>query len=527
MAQAFFDDIEKESVLTEQPIKKPFYLKPMYWLAFVLSLLWLWACVDYVMEVEWWSTRYRLSPAEFVGTVSSQLLPLALIWFVVAWVERRNQLEEESKTLRNYMNQLMYPTEEGAVYTKSLTNALRAQIKDFKVVFDQVAGQTKIVREEMKRWIKDLAIVIDHVDTKTIGAMKEMSAHVQGIIKSTEQANQSTQDITQTFTDRAQLLAATTERVGHTMENISAALKDNIAHIDSVTDGLKNAASQTVDILKTAEDTTVSFNQQMDRLESLLGRYENQTSQFNDRIFNNAEKILTVLKTQGSLLDQEVEKTLHKMSQAQNKVSDEAVRFSSVCEDSIARFDQLGTQLALQTDNLNQVLSETDARVHQLGTITVEEQTKKLFEVSSNAQKFIDQLKSDLTAASTDRFMKDARLILEHLSMFSIDIVHVFTPRAEEEQWKKYYAGDNGAFMRYLITALPKEKADGFKKLYQENSTLRVAVMRYMSEFDALAVKAKSNEKKDVLLPVLIGSDAGRLYMILKQVLGKSTKDGV
>ena len=123
--------------------------------------------------------------------------------------------------------------------------------------------------------------------------------------------------------------------------------------------------------------------------------------------------------------------------------------------------------------------------------------------------------------------MKDARLILEHLSTFSIDIVHVFTPKAEEEQWKKYYAGDNAAFMRYLITALPKEKADGFKKLYQENSTLRVAVMRYMSEFDALAVKAKTNEKKDVLLPVLIGSDAGRLYMILKQVLGKTTKDGV
>ena len=122
--------------------------------------------------------------------------------------------------------------------------------------------------------------------------------------------------------------------------------------------------------------------------------------------------------------------------------------------------------------------------------------------------------------------MKDARLILEHLSTFAIDIVHVFTPKAEEEQWKKYYAGDNGAFMRYLITALPKDKTESFKKLYHDNSTLRVAITRYMSEFDALAIKAKNNEKKDVLLPVLIGSDAGRLYMILKQILGKSKKGG-
>ena len=47
MAPAFFDDIEKES-LTEKIKKKPFYTKPIYWLAIVLSLLWLWASIDYM-----------------------------------------------------------------------------------------------------------------------------------------------------------------------------------------------------------------------------------------------------------------------------------------------------------------------------------------------------------------------------------------------------------------------------------------------------------------------------------------------
>ena len=165
--------------------------------------------------------------------------------------------------------------------------------------------------------------------------------------------------------------------------------------------------------------------------------------------------------------------------------------------------------------------------MRQLSTISIEEQTKKLLDVSEKADAFIQKLKTDLQSASTDQFMKDARLILEHLSTFSIDIVHVFTPKAEEEQWKKYYAGDNAAFMRYLINALPKDKTEAFKKIYHDNSTLRVAVTRYISEFDALALKAKNNEKKDVLLPVLIGSDAGRLYMILKQILGKNKKAGV
>ena len=233
------------------------------------------------------------------------------------------------------------------------------------------------------------------------------------------------------------------------------------------------------------------------------------------------------MKTQGALLDQEVDKTLHKMSTVSETVGEQTRQLQDASDAAITRVNDVGTQLGLQTDMLNQVLGETDERVRQLASVSVEEQTKKLMDVSQKADDFINRLKSELQSASTDRFMKDARLILEHLASFSIDIVHVFTPKAEEEQWKMYYAGDNAAFMRYLMTALPKDKSDAFKRLYQENPTLRVAVTRYMSEFDALAMKAKNNEKKDVLLPVLIGSDAGRLYMLLKQTLGKSTKGGV
>lgn len=526
MTQAFFEDIEikKED---KKIRKKEFYEKPIYWLAIILSSLWVWVAADYMVgNIEWWTTRYRLPPAEFIGTVCGQFLPLALIWFVVAWVDRRNQLEEETKTLRAYMNQLMYPTEEGAIYTQSLTNALRSQIKEFKVVFGQAAEQTKIVREEMKHWIKDLAIVIDHVDTKTVASMKELAHHVQVLAKSTEQANESTQSITQNLADRAGVLEVTSDKVARAMNSLSTVLNENINQIDHVTDGLKDAATHTQEVLSIADNTSALFNRQIDRMENLMGEYENQTSEHNERIFTNAEKILTVLKTQSALLDQEVEKTLHKMSIATQNVVEQSNMLSSLSDETVSHINEVGTQLNVQTDILNQVLTETDARVRQLSTVEIEEQTKRLLDVSEKTEAFVQKLKAELQSISADQFMKDARLILEHLSTFAIDIVHVFTPKAEEEQWKKYYAGDNAAFMRYLMTALPKDKTEAFKKLYHDNSTLRVAVTRYMSEFDVLALKAKNNEKKDVLLPVLIGSDAGRLYMILKQILGKSKKAG-
>lgn len=498
-----------------------FWKKPIYWGAVVLSLIWVWMAADYFHEVQWWQNRYRLAPAEFVGFVLSQFLPLALIWFVVTWVERRNQLRQETEVLREYMSQLLYPSEEGAVYTKSLTDALRTQIREFKKVFAQVAEQTENVRDDLKVWIKDLATVIDHVDTQTVGSIKEMARHVQVLVKSTERANESTKNVTEHLSERALVLQGTSEKVARLMGGVSGMLNENMTHIDHVTDTLLQATNKTKEIVESADETALHFQAHIDRLEGILGQYEIQTQEYNDRLFANAEKILTILKTQGALLDQEVEKTLHKLSTASAQTAEETQAVFQLSEQAIDHLGDVGAQFRAQADILNQALEVTDEKLHQLGTLGLEKQAKELIDVSKATDTFIKEIKADLQSIQTDQFMNDARLILEHLSTFSIDIVHVFTPKAEEEQWKKYYAGDNGAFMRYLITAIPKEKTDAFKAQYQENSTLRVAVTRYLSEFDALAQKAKKNEKKDVLLPVLIGSDAGRLYMILKQALGK------
>ncbi len=515
--------MRQQDTFDETALKKRFawYRKPIYWLGVLLSVLWLFLAADYFIGTGWWSSRYRLVPAEFMGLVLSQLVPLALIWFVVAWIERRDQLRQETQTLRRYMNQLMYPTEEGAVYTKSLTDALRAQIREFKKVFAEVADQTNGVRDDLKLWIKDLATVIDHVDTQTLASIKEMAHHVQVLAKSTQKANESTRGITEDLSERAMVLQATSEKVARTLGGVAGVLTENMKSIDRVTDTLKDAAQKTQQIVTAADGTAVHFQTHMDRLEGILSQYETQTQTYNDRLFANAEKILTILKTQGTLLDQEVEKTLHKLTGAAEQAAEHTQAVFQLSDQAIRHLGDVGAQFATQADLMGEALGSVDAKLHELGTLGLEKQAEKLMEVSRSTETYLKELKADLASTQTDQFMKDARLILEHLSLFSIDIVHVFTPKAEEEQWKKYYAGDNGAFMRYLMTALPKDKMDKFKALYQENNAVRVAVTRYLSEFDALAQKAKNNEKKDVLLPVLIGSDAGRLYMILKQALGK------
>ena len=513
MKEENFDEVVAKS--------RAFWKKPLYIGAIFLSGLWIWAAVDYFVSVQWWATRYRLAPAEFVGFVSSQILPLALIWFVVAWIDKRHQLERESRQLRAYMTQLFIPSEEGAQYTQTLTDALKEQVDQFRDVFERVADQTASVRDQMRQWIKDLAVVIDHVDTKTVKAMEDMAHHVQSLANSTEKANENTSTITQNLASRAELLQVTSDKVSRQMGTVAGILNENMAHIDHLSDEMLQITDKTRQIVDSMDSSAESFEKHIDKMDGLLIQYTQQTDTGNAKLFENAEKILTVLKTQGALLDQEVEKILHKVNNAQKSLTDQSAYLGEVANDASKQVAKVGSGLTAQAEILGRAVSDTEGALKELIAVGAKEEAARLLDVSKQTEKFVNGLKEELASIQTDQFMNDARLILEHLASFSIDIVHVFTPKAEEEQWKKYYAGDNAAFMRYLMTALPKEKMDEFKKLYQENPTLRVAVTRYMAEFDVLAVKAKNNEKKDVLLPVLIGSDAGRLYMILKQALSK------
>lgn len=515
------DVMEKHLLLRRQ-----WWRKPLYWIAIVLSFVWLYLAIDYFIYAGWWENRYHLSPAEFVGMISSQVLPFAMIWFVVAWVDRRNQLKQETEMLRNYMSQLLYPTEEGAVYTKTLTDALRAQIMEFKNVFSAMASQTNETREDLKQWVKDLALVLEQADNKTIGTAKELARHVSSLAKSTEKANEATLQITDSLQDRARILQGTSEKIAHIMGGISGELTENVSQIEHVTNSLADATEKTETMMHQAGKICDAFETHSSRLDNVFERYEEQTQEYNNRLFENAEKILTVLKTQGTYLDQEVEKSVHKLSVAQEKVAEQSQALFRLSDEAIHHLNDAGNQFVLQTEVMGQALKETEEKIQDLTRLGIHEEAEKLIETSKKAENYYKQLKTDIEDVQTDQFMKDARVILEHLSTFSMDIAHVFTPKAEEELWKKYYAGDNGAFMRYLITALPEKKTEKIKELFEQNPSCRIAMTRYMGEFDALAAKAKSSEKKSVLLPVLIGSDAGRLYMILKHIVGQKKKRG-
>ena len=494
----------------EKPSAPSFFQKKGAIFATLFSLIWLIFIVDYLISSGWWINRGTLSPAEFIGGTCGLMLPIVIAVLVAAYFDRSAQLTYESQTLQSYLKELVYPTEEGAVYTKTLTDALRTQIKEFRSVFEQVQQQTNQVRDDLKGWIADLGQVINHVDTKTIESVKEIASHIHTLTEATKLANEQAEHASSLFAEQASILQKVTQQTSEVVLGLSQSLSMNIEEITNTAHAIENTNERTALALQSAENVVKNLFEGSTKIEQAIAGYEESAKQQNARLFGNLEQVLSVFKAHGSILDQEVEKTANRLRVVESTFNENAKTLYSSADEAVFR--------------LNEVASQFDARTRKvqetLGIIKSD-----MLEVSDSLVLQAKQLDTHtggkMKKKATDDFLREGKIILDRLQSFSVDMAKIFTPKAEETLWQRYNNGDKTAFMRHITKELSASQVKKIKELINVDPEFKLAVSRYMAEFEGMTKAANAEGENNLMMSILIGSDVGRLYMVLADILRK------
>lgn len=500
--EVVFADMEKTKT-------KAFWEKKGFILSCLFAAIWLAFVWDYLAASGWWGNRYDLSPAELIGSLCGLLLPIVVMFLVTAYFDRSAQLAEESQQLQSYLNELVYPTEEGAVYTKSLTDALRVQIKEFRTVFAQVNRETQTVRDELKQWIGDLSRIMKQVDTQTMESVREVAEHIQNLTEMTERANKQSDQTAQLFVQQADLLAQVVAQADEKMRALSSALSNHTNDVQNMSHALETANDRTIGALDTAGQVVVQMDDASKKMEKSIEAYEADMSKHNARLFGNLEKVLAVFKKQGVLLDSEVQKMTNRIGVLSDSLSGNAKGMLQTTANAVQELQGIDTRFEESTQKVQKVITQVKEDVEQVRA-DMEENIKKATIVFPSAR---NQSQTDL--------LRDATVILDRLQGFSVDMAHIFTPKSEDTLWKKYYDGDKAVFMRHITKMISTTQHKKILSLYESNEDFRLAITRYMAEFEGMTKKAQEGEENKLLMSVLIGSDVGRLYMVLADVLKK------
>ena len=423
-----------------------------------IAVIWGGFVVNYLQVSGWWQNRGMLSPMEVVGGLGGLAMPLIVLFLVASFFDRSERVERETKKIHGYIEELIYPSEEGAVYTKELTNELRNQIKEFRSVYTGVTEHTNKVQENLQRWIEGLNKLVKTVDTQTVGAVQKIAGHIEKLAEITHQSNQQTEKTTTLLAGQADILNDITKKTSSAMNTFSKELNAEIQEVQNLAHALEIARNQILQSEETSGKIVKSLAENAGHLEQTLAQY-------------------------GGL--QEIE--------AQARKTNKEVA-------------QMGDQVQKRTEGLKNVLDQIQ------GDMTL---------VNKGLQAHTEALERHLNLKEKQKrdLLVEASSIVGQLQQFSVELAHLFSPKNEEELWKRFYAGDKAVFMRHLRQEIKNSKAERIRKLYAENMAFQSTVNHYMQAFEQMTYEAKENSADSPLLGVLVGSDVGRLYMVLAQII--------
>lgn len=479
-------------------------------LAFILTLFWVASCVDYIIVSQWWQTWISLSFVEFIGACSGFFLPVILFMLAGSFIDRGFTFKKETAAIQSYLNELVYPTPEGPDYTAELTHALKKQIQEFKSVFESVNEQTTRVREDLKQWVTDLSTVIAHVDTQTITSIKTIAEHIHNLTHITETANKQTQQVSEMFSEQAVILQRVTKQTSDTITQLVEVLSHSIEAVGRNKNEVTQVTEQINQIVVLLENNIQLLSEQSGKMADLVSTYEESAQHQNAKLFGNLEKVLSVFKAHDTLLEEEVNKTTDKLNVLQEGLQQSASQVLHMSEKSMGQMNTTGAFFEKQIQMLQ---DKTQAVQFQIETMS-----KRLEKDIT----LVDQkLMKSFSDKETTDCLKEASSISAILQKASIDMAVLFPPKLQETLWEKYYNGDKAVFMRHITKMIPGRRIKKVLSLYQSNKEFKEAVLHYMAEFEKMTKIAGQNQDSNLLVSILIGSDMGRLYMILADMFKK------
>ena len=519
----------------EQPEKQIWWEKKGFIAASIFSVIWLAVICDFLFSSGWWNERHTLSPAEFIGGICGLFFPILISFMVSSYFDRVNQISYEAQTIRSYLNELIYPANSNAIYTKSLTGALKEQIKEFKKIHQDVLNLTKNLNQEINTWINELKNTSLQLDEKTKMSLKSLTKSLVDLNKSSLDASSKVMQSSDMFSEKTILLQNTIKETAQTFTPLLSDLNKYGNEIKKIEDALKQSDEKSKDVLTNTKQSASEIGLKIKEIENVIKTYNEQAEKHDFILKNRLEQTQSILDLQNKALEQsdsfvknqtsfieEIKKGLSNQDEVLLQSETTLKSHQKNIEKTFAKTnEQIKNIEGTLQKNYDLVLKKSDEALLKVKALNDEiKETKTLSkDIQEPTPQQTENIVSQETKTSVD-FLQNASLILDKLQTFSIDMAHIFTPKAEDMLWKKYYDGDKAVFMRYITRMISETQHKQIKDLYLNNEEFNQAITRYMTEFEDMTKMMQNVDKN--LMTTLIGSDSGRLYMVLADVLKRS-----
>lgn len=350
------------------------------------SVMWFGIVAVYISKFYGWDNLFSITPNEFIAFLTTTTLPLAIMWMIMAYIDRGNSFKKETRLLRESLNQVIFPDSNGNEATKMIADAIKAQVSDLKDATRDVCAQSDVIKRELTDRVVELRELAEALDKYSSQTMTEMNEEVGKLIENfnmiTDKASAATADFRvntlQMREDSEKLVSIVTPMVN---EMVTAAERvkevvnvnnENIAKAQEQLDTYSAGSQRTITGMIQAweekgESLQKAFLRTSENCEELFRRLDSGIS----HIENSVKEQKHVVETQSALLDKN-------STFLDNKLGEYGRLISMEVEAMVERSSTLEQNIQTQIRNMQETTEQISASFGNLGDNVMEK--RKLLE---------------------------------------------------------------------------------------------------------------------------------------------------
>ena len=284
----------------------------------VFSVMWFGIVAVYITKFLGWDTLFSLMPNEFSGFMAGITLPLAIVWVIMAYIDRGSSFKRETQMLRDSLNQVIFPDSNGSEATKMIADAIKSQVAELKDTTKDVCAQSDVIKRDLTERVTELKELASALDKYSSQTMLELNDEVQKLVENftfvTEKASSATADFrvnTLQMKDDSEkivgLLAPMVNEMVTAAERVKEVVSVNNEHIEKAQEQLNNYSENSRLAIgriieswaEKGEKLEKTFLRTAENCEDLFRRLDSGISQIENSI--NIQK--KVVETQSGLID--------------------------------------------------------------------------------------------------------------------------------------------------------------------------------------------------------------------------------
>lgn len=388
----------------------------LYRLMLGISCVWLLIVIIYITQFFGWSNLFLMMPDEFGGFLAGITLPLAVIWVVMAYIDRGASFKEEAKLLHTYMNQLVYPEDGAAQTTKAMTDAIRAQVIELQQATKKATEETAKIKSGLNQHVTDFTKLVNILEGYSTKTMADLNEGIKIMSQGLDYINEKVNITTNNIESKVSSFSGIAEQIQSNMANVSENLAIQIGEMNKRTEELSGLYQNNNQIItlnneilnncssklsRNFDAINKSIAGQCDRMEKVSGNIVERYKMVDGELSSRAKKVEGAFNEQAKqILDylQNMDKT---SLIAANKFEEFRDDLNREVDSILTRARTISDSVELQIKGLTNVSENINGNLNNVETI-IQEKIANLNKTAQDAVNVLINNTSDLEGKISD-----------------------------------------------------------------------------------------------------------------------------